>query len=165
MSVAPCVTGSVDKLWIQLRQLRHPGHVAINTFFYSLGLPVSPSVLPLRSFYQSFRSSSLASSLSSKLLISSSSVTDAISPSHSLYLLSLRICIPSFLSQLFTLSISISSSLSLSFFPLFRPSSPRPSLSAQPTASLSLGRGEQCQPTWGPSAVPAEKAGSTAEHP
>lgn len=58
--------------------------------------------------------------------------------------------------------------LPLSLSPIFHPPHP-PCLSlpisTQPTALLSLGRGEQCQPTWGPSAVPAEKAGSTREHP
>lgn len=58
-------------------------------------------------------------------------------------------------------------SISLFFFFLHPSFPPLPSLSlsAQPAASLSLGRCEQCQPTWGPSAVPAEKAGSTREHP
>lgn len=59
--------------------------------------------------------------------------------------------------------ISLRFLLSLSLLPIFPPRSF--SLSAQPTASLSLGRGEQCRSTWGPSAVPAEKAGSTGEHP
>lgn len=62
-------------------------------------------------------------------------------------------------------SQSLSPCLPLSLFPPSSSPFLSLSLSSQPTASLSLGRDKQCQPTWGPSAVPAEKAGSTREHP
>lgn len=142
---------------------------------------VSPSVLLPHSFYLSLRSFALPSPLSSKFLISCLSVTkDAISLLLSLlphtfctsYLYILSVPLNHFpLNYSLCLSQSLSPSFFLSSFFLSTHLSLSPSLllsisfSAQPTASLSLGRGEQCQPTWGPSAVPAEKAGSTREHP
>ena len=117
-------------------------------------MAVSPHVLLPHSLYLSFQSFTLPSPLPSKFLISSplhyqrgylsSSLlpqTLSISPSlpliHSLPLLIIH-------------SVYLNLFLSV-FLSLFHPSFPPPlSLLAQPTASLSLGRGEQCQPTWGP---------------
>lgn len=183
MSVAPCfadtndlaldpATTAEDTQRTLQSILSHTG-----SLFFFCSLSVSPSVLLPHSSNLSCLSFALPSPLSSEFLIFSLSVTkDAIAlclfyPKHFLYLLSLSLSAP--LSHSLPLSIihSVHLNLFLSVSLFLFPSSTHllpllsPSLSAQPTASLSLGRGEQCQPTWGPSAVPAEKAGSTREHP
>ena len=134
-------------------------------------LSVSPSVLLLPASYLSFLSVTLPSPLSSYFLISSplcyqrshfslSLLPQTLSISPSLPLIhspsslnyslhpsqSISLCLSFFLSLVhpsFRPSFSLSLSLSLFFYLSL-------SLLAHPTASLSLGHGEQCQPTWGP---------------
>lgn len=139
MSVAPCFADTNDLALDQPRQLKTPS-TRCNQYF----LILAQSLARCQSHHLSYC-----------LRISSSSVTKGVisPPNHFLYLLSFHLSHSSTLSlSSYWLSIAIYFTLSPFFFPsthLF----PLPfslSLSAQPTASLSLGRGEQCRPTWAP---------------
>lgn len=94
------------------------------------------------------------------LLTKMQSPSGSFYPKHFLYLLSAYLYLRAapLLSQSFTLSTSLALS------PTFSPQSASPSLSLslfpQPTASLSLGRGEQCRPTWGPAQSQPRRQGA-----
>lgn len=157
MSMAACLTDTKDLAVNPAMTVKDSHHTGIDQLLYkqSFSGVLSPHLSSFR-LYLTCLSVAFPSPLSYTFLIWASSVNkDAISiwlllPKTLSLLLSayLALCAALLLSQSFTLSTSHTLS------PTFSPHSASPSLSLslfpQPTASLSLGRGEQCRPTWGP---------------
>lgn len=160
MSMAPCVADTNDLALDPAMTAEDTQHmlqsIPSHTIAQTLACLSLPSVL--QSFYRSLLLSPLSISYLFPLCYQSPPLLSQ----------TLSIC-PSDASRPFPscLNYSLALYLCLSVFRSLCSTylSPSPSISAQPTASLSLGQSEQCQPTWGPSGVPAEKAGSTREHP
>lgn len=167
MSMAACLTDTKDLALNPASAVKDTQHTRIDYFFSKqsfcgvLSHHLSPFLL-----YLTCQSVALPSPLSYTFLISASllpkmqSSSGSFYPKHFLYLLSayLYLCAALLLSQSFTLSTSLTLS------PTFSPHSTSPSLSLslrpQPTASLSLGRSEQCRPTWGPAQSQPRRQGA-----
>lgn len=159
MSVAACLTDTKDLALNPAATAKDTQHTGIDHFFSWCSLspsrppPSSISRADLLPFLHLCRIHSLSRpSLLTKMRSSSGSFY----PKHFLSLLSasLYLCAALLLSQ------SSCPRLSL-FLPLSPLTPPHPlCLRPQPAASLSVGRGEQCRPTWGPAQSQPRRQGA-----